>query len=172
MSLYIEPYGEHLFLVKGDAYPYKDELKKLGCRWNPDLKAWSFPKSKKDELEEFIENNGGSESNVKESKKGNKKTFTTNTNNVDFITKKDFLALLTRVERLEQLMGHSLGTNNKTLDIPKVFEVNKEELKKKINKKEDKKEENKTINKGENEKEENKKEEDEKPKRLLRKKKT
>ena len=109
------------FLLKVMLIHTKMSLKSLEGKWNPDLKAWSFPKSKKDELEEFIENNGGSESNVKESKKGNKKTFTTNTNNVDFITKKDFLALLTRVERLEQLMGHSLGTNNKNFRYSKSF---------------------------------------------------
>jgi hypothetical protein len=159
MSLYIEPYGEHLLLVKGNAYPIKDELKNLGGKWNPDLKAWSFSKSKKDELEEFIEDKGGDVSSSKQSKK----IFSKNTNNVDFVTKKDFLALLTRVERLEQLMGHSLGTNNKKLDIPKVFEVNKKEEKKE--EKKEKKEEKKETKKEE-------KEEDEKPKRLLRKKKT
>jgi len=161
--MYLENYGERLILVKGNAYPFKDELKSLGGKWNPDQKAWSFQKSMKDELDQFIEENGG------ESKKApaKKNTFISNNNNKDLITKKEFLALLTRVERLEQLMGHSLGTNNKKLDVPKVFEINKQKVDEKVEKKvvEKKKEESEDEESEEEEK-------IEKPRRLLHKKKS
>lgn len=150
MSLYIESYGEKLYLVKGkDSYNHKDKLKSLGCNWNSEIKAWSFPVSKKEKIVEYIEENGG-ETTVKTSKN----IVATNNNSKEFVSKKDFLAALSRIERLETLVGQILGVDKK-VDVPKVFEIKKQ------------KEENKEEKKKEKMEME---EEDEKPKRLLRKK--
>lgn len=42
------------FLVKGDTKTIKEDLKKLGGRWNGTLVGWIFPKSKEIEVAEFL----------------------------------------------------------------------------------------------------------------------
>src|SRR5690242_20622541 len=99
MSLNFEEYGEKYYVIKGNAYPYKDKIKMLGAKWNPDLKVWVFPKNLKSKFEESLPVNNNTEQkdeNIKNS-----------------ITKTDFLNLLSRVERLEQLLGQILHTSNK-----------------------------------------------------------
>ena len=59
-KIYIEDYkkdGEiKSFLVKGDTSPIKEDIKKLGGKWNNSLKGWIFPKFKEIEIAEFIKN--------------------------------------------------------------------------------------------------------------------
>lgn len=39
------------FLVKGDTQNIKEELKKLGGKWNPSCNGWFFPKKREQEIE-------------------------------------------------------------------------------------------------------------------------
>jgi len=45
------------FLVKGDTKSIKDDLKKIGGRWNNTLKGWIFSKSKEIEVAEYLKKN-------------------------------------------------------------------------------------------------------------------
>lgn len=60
-TVYMEDYEKDgqvkSFLVKGDTKSIKDELKKLGGRWNPTLGGWVFAKSHEIEVAEFIKKN-------------------------------------------------------------------------------------------------------------------
>lgn len=57
-KIYMEDYkkdGEvKSFLVKGDTTQIKEDIKRLGGRWNSSLKGWIFPKFKEIEVAEFI----------------------------------------------------------------------------------------------------------------------
>ncbi|EGT74804.1 Hypothetical protein GG7_1608 [Haemophilus haemolyticus M19107] len=59
-KIYIEDYKKDdeikSFLVKGDTSPIKEDIKKLGGKWNNSLKGWIFPKFKEIEIAEFIKN--------------------------------------------------------------------------------------------------------------------
>lgn len=180
--MYLESYGEKLFLIKGkDSYIHRDSIKRLGASWNPDLKAWSFPKSLKNKFDDFIEENGGESKPIKSSSKTSTPVITNN-NSKDFVSKKDFLTALSRIERLETLLGQIIGVDKK-IDIPKVFEVKKQkensvvvkEVKKEEVKESEKKDHNYEIKKvvcEDKKEDDNNDQEDDKPKRLLRKKKS
>lgn len=112
MSLYIENYGEKLCVIKGNVFPYKDKLKELKCKWNPELKLWYFPKFPKtniDKIQEYIDSIG----NVSQENKTRE--------HKDVITRKEFLNLLSRVERLEQLFALKK-------DVPKIFEIKNQKI--------------------------------------------
>ena len=57
-EIYIESYTEKSFVVLGDTKPHKDNIKKLGGKWNSKLRdnkmGWIFPISKKQSVEEYI----------------------------------------------------------------------------------------------------------------------
>ena len=57
-EIYIENYTEKSFVVLGDTRPHKENIKKLGGKWNSRLKdnkmGWIFPMSKKDYVEKYI----------------------------------------------------------------------------------------------------------------------
>ena len=58
IDLNITDYTEKSFVVRGDTMTYKNELKTLGGKWNSRLKdgaGWIFPKSKKNDVKQFIE---------------------------------------------------------------------------------------------------------------------
>lgn len=59
--IYMEDYSKDgqikSFLVKGDTKTIKDDLKKLGGRWNNTLGGWVFPKTKEIEIAEFLKKN-------------------------------------------------------------------------------------------------------------------
>jgi hypothetical protein len=151
MALTLEAYGEKYYLIKGkDSFFHKDKLKEMGAKWNVDLKCWLIQKSLKSKFEEFINNTGGNVETKKETK-------TELDINKTFVSKKDFLVLLSRVEKLETLMGHINKTDKS--NIPMFFEINKqkEPSPKKVIKKKEVKIENEET--------------DEKPLRLLRNKK-
>lgn len=153
MSINIENYGEKLCVVKGNVYAYKDKLKELGCKWNPDLKLWYFPKTNIEKIKGYINSINGDESKIG----NNEEKFT---NKKDLITKKDFLSLLSRVERIEQLLA--LKKNNQGT----IFEIEKQKNDDKEDKDDDKP--LRLLRKKNEKKEEN----DNEPQRLLRKKKS
>ena len=50
-------YSEKCLAVVGDTKPFKEQLKKMGCRYNPKMKcgpAWIFPPRMREEVEEFV----------------------------------------------------------------------------------------------------------------------
>lgn len=51
--MYIEKYNNS-YIIKGYSFPYKNELKILKCKWNANLKYWTFDESMKTEIESFI----------------------------------------------------------------------------------------------------------------------
>ena len=57
-EIHIENYTEKSFVVLGDIKPHKDNIKKLGGKWNNRLRdnkmGWIFPMSKKESVEEYI----------------------------------------------------------------------------------------------------------------------
>lgn len=53
-GVYLEDISDKAFVVKGDTFRIKDQLKALGGRWNGAQKAWMFPKSKKSEIEKAV----------------------------------------------------------------------------------------------------------------------
>jgi hypothetical protein len=57
-KIHIENYTEKSFVVLGDTKPHKDNIKKLGGKWNSRLRdnkmGWIFPMSKKESVEEYI----------------------------------------------------------------------------------------------------------------------
>ena len=117
MSLYIENYGDKLCIIKGNPYMYREKLKELGCKWNPDLKSWYFPKTNLDKIQSYID----SISDNSDKGKSDKKYIKKDDNNIkDIITKKEFLSLLSRVERIEQILG--LQKNNQGT----IFEIKKQ----------------------------------------------
>ena len=57
-EIYVESYTEKSFVVLGNTKPHKDNIKKLGGKWNSKLRdnkmGWIFPISKKQSVEEYI----------------------------------------------------------------------------------------------------------------------
>lgn len=47
--------GERMIPLSGNTYPVKEELKKLGARWDGDAKFWSVPESNLDKAKALIE---------------------------------------------------------------------------------------------------------------------
>jgi len=60
-KIYMEDYEKDgavkSFLVKGETKTIKEDLKRLGGRWNGGLSAWIFSKSKEIEIAQFIKEN-------------------------------------------------------------------------------------------------------------------
>lgn len=60
----IQKYSEYSIVVRGDTKEYKEEFKKLGGKWNRNLKdgaGWVFIKSKEEELRNLIQSDGYNE---------------------------------------------------------------------------------------------------------------
>jgi len=58
-SLKIEYYSDKSFAVIGETKPVKEDLKKLGGKWNSRLKCgpgWIFPMERETDVREYIEN--------------------------------------------------------------------------------------------------------------------
>lgn len=56
-SMYMDDYNTNSFVVRGDTKLYKDQLKELGGKWNPNLvggNGWVFSIKKKDIISKFI----------------------------------------------------------------------------------------------------------------------
>ena len=56
-NISVEEYSERSIVVRGDTRPYKEDLKKLGGKYNSRLSGepgWIFPKSKQNDIVKFI----------------------------------------------------------------------------------------------------------------------
>jgi hypothetical protein len=96
-KIIVKTVGDGLVVV-GDTYSYRDTLKTMGGIWNSNLKmgetavkGWVFPKIKLAEINEFIKK--ASDGKVKPLEKSTPQSST--------ISQKDFLSLITRIEKLE-----------------------------------------------------------------------
>lgn len=96
-EIYIENYTEKSFVVLGDTRPHKENIKKLGGKWNSRLKdnkmGWIFPMSKKDSVEKY-KNTFKKTGNIPEIKASYSKMFN--------MSQKDLENILKRLEKLEQ----------------------------------------------------------------------
>jgi hypothetical protein len=120
-------YTEKAIAVIGDTKLFKDTLSSLKGKFNPSLRdpnnkenkiaGWIFPKTKKDEIEKVISdaNSGKIQASSSVSADDDKKkniiskafssTSTSSNENEFKITKEMYLALITRIEKLESENG-------------------------------------------------------------------
>ena len=125
MSISIESYSEYSLVVRGDTKRFKTNLLELGGKFNSNLKdgaGWIFSKKKNkealeslqkdisegkikgEESEEVTQNNPSSSSqSVSSNNSSSSQVFQSK----DFVSMKTYLALLSRVEKLEQICSHS-----------------------------------------------------------------
>jgi len=132
-SINIEQYSEKAIVVRGNTIQYKDKLLSIGGKWNKMLKGgegWIFPLTKKPIVEKTlsepinnIETNSNEDTNISKSEnkyKDYKKNTHMNDNSEVILTKKDYLNLISRIEKLEQMiLGQNETKNIKTFKPPK-----------------------------------------------------
>ena len=104
MSLYIVDYSERAIALFGETSLYKDNISAIGGKFNPSLKSndkklagWIFPKSKKSDVERLLNSIKEGTLTKTETKEPYKKNISE-----EYVSKKDFMNLLSKVERLEQ----------------------------------------------------------------------
>jgi hypothetical protein len=125
----IEQYSERAIVVRGNTEPFKKEFLDIGGKWNSGLKGgagWIYANGRKPLVEELIGKikNGDVKGEVNHTPEEKK-----------FVSLKDYLQLLSRVERLEQIVanvdfvkGSSISSKtNEEHDI--VFQEEEEEKK-------------------------------------------
>lgn len=106
MSISIVNYSEKAIAVFGNTKDIKDHLAALGGKFNPSLKqndervpGWVFPTSKKEEVRKII--TSFSQGTLGEPPKKVEKISTVSSTETFTISKEMFLALVTRIEKLE-----------------------------------------------------------------------
>ncbi len=110
MSLVIEQYSEKALVVRGsDTKSYTNELTNIGGKWNPGLKGgggWIFPNIKRDVIEKLITNieSGTVVKNIVSSN-------TTLSGDTFTISKREWLAVLERIEKLELNRSNTIGNS-------------------------------------------------------------
>ena len=117
----IESYSEKAIAVFGSTKPIKDHLASLGGKFNPSLRGnnenekragWIFPKTKQNDVKQIIDkyNNGSlevitpqetSSTLAKPEHPVNKKSYSKSSDSEFYFTKEMYLAINTRLERLE-----------------------------------------------------------------------
>lgn len=115
-SITVEQYSEKAIVVRGNTIPYKDKLLSIGGKWNKMLKGgegWIFPLTKKPIVEKLLsepasvhDNEPTETSNETISKtRTYKKNLNENMSISEVVlTKKEYLHLISRIEKLEQLV--------------------------------------------------------------------
>lgn len=129
--LSIEKYSEKCIVVRGETKTYLNELKELGGKWNAGLKGgggWIFPTTKLDKVTILVNRaKNNPKAVVQESVKIHEKV-----QEKEYITRKDFLSLVSEVERLKAIIENMTNTKInkvKTEDSKKVEEdINSDEL--------------------------------------------
>ena len=124
-SITVEQYSEKAIVVRGNTIPYKEKLLSVGGKWNKMLKGgegWIFPLTKKPVVEKLLSepptvyedssdsssSSSSSSSSTYKSKQNNYKTSKSVSNESSsevVLTKKEYLHLISRIERLEQLLA-------------------------------------------------------------------
>ena len=123
-SITVEQYSEKAIVVRGNTIQYKEKLLSIGGKWNKMLKGgegWIFPLTKKPVVEKALseqpsvyenDSSDNDNSNYQKTKNTYKSTDrkyekSTSHDNVSevVLTKKEYLHLISRIERLEQLVA-------------------------------------------------------------------
>lgn len=114
-ELTIEQYSEKAIAVRGNTQQYKENLKELGGKWNSRLiggGGWIFPNAKKSKIEELnTQIDAGSikailvEQKQYESQAHQPSSYQKPIDNRAFVPMKDYLDLMSRVERLESVIS-------------------------------------------------------------------
>ena len=120
-SITVEQYSEKAIVVRGNTIPYKEKLLSVGGKWNKMLKGgegWIFPLTKKPIIEKLLsepptvyEDNSDSSSSSSSSYKSKQSTYKTSrsvsseSSSEVVLSKKEYLHLISRIERLEQLVA-------------------------------------------------------------------
>lgn len=122
MSITIESYSEYSIVVRGDTKKYKKHLLDLEGKFNSNLKGgagWIFSKKKSKDLVEKLQSDiasgkiSASEDNeegdvVERSSRAAAPASSSGVSSSgDWVSMKAYLALLSRVERLESICSHS-----------------------------------------------------------------
>jgi len=108
MSINIVNYSEKSIAVLGETKPIKEHLSAIGGKWNPSLThngekvaGWIFVTSKREEVKKvLVSYSQGSLGDSPVKKEYVKKETSPSTNDFQF-TKEMYLALVTRIEKLE-----------------------------------------------------------------------
>jgi hypothetical protein len=133
-SIIVEQYSEKSIVVRGNTVPYKEKLLSIGGKWNKMLKGgegWIFPLTKKPIVEKLLseppsvydnnnENDNSNNQNDNNSSSYSKNTYKSinrKSENISevILTKKEYLHLISRIERLEQLVA-KFNDNDKQRD--------------------------------------------------------
>jgi hypothetical protein len=135
-SITVEQYSEKAIVVRGNTIPYKEKLLSVGGKWNKMLKGgegWIFPLTKKPVVEKLLSepatvyedgsDNSSSSSSYKEKQntyKTSRSVSNESTSEV-VLSKKEYLHLISRIERLEQLVAKFCDndSSNESHDINK-----------------------------------------------------
>jgi hypothetical protein len=99
-DIVIEQYSEKAIVVRGNTEPFKKEFLTIGGKWNSGLKGgagWIYANGRKSQVEELIE---------KIKSGGVKGEAVSTPEEKRFVSLKDYLQLLSRVERLEQIVAN------------------------------------------------------------------
>ena len=131
MSISIVNYSEKAIAVFGNTKDIKDHLLALGGKFNPSLKqndervpGWVFPNSKKEEVRKII--TAFSQGTLGEPPKKVEKVSSASSPPETFtISKEMFLALVTRIERLEAELEISKKTIEKISSVAYIHPVEK-----------------------------------------------
>ena len=120
-SVIIEQYSEKAIVVRGNTFPYKEKLLSIGGKWNKSLRGgegWIFPLKNKPIVEKALseppsvisenesrnDTSSNSYSNTSSSSKYKTPSKCYNDGSEVVLTKKEYLHLISRIERLEQLI--------------------------------------------------------------------
>jgi hypothetical protein len=122
-------YTDRSVAVFGNTKPYSEPLKQAGGRFNPSLKygndeetrrpGWIFSKTKENDVRQLVDSLNSQPQPVATSSTSTSSNSTSSKTSqyksVDSVDKKTFMALVTRVERLEQelkLLQQGAGIKN------------------------------------------------------------
>ena len=108
MSFVLETYSEKAIVLRGTQEQYKEILETIGGLFNGRLKVgpgWIFPKHKKRDVETLLEQIA---SGVEVAPPPKKSASSASSSSEPEVSKKEYLALVTRVERLEALIAQLL----------------------------------------------------------------
>ena len=149
-DIFVEEYTDLSIVVRGDTRQYKEDLKKLGGKYNSRLKGepgWIFPKSKQNDIVNFIKkgkrlvtdeeaNEGEARTLEWESKRNNdnQKTYSSSSNNnpilIDMIKK-----LTQKIDLMDKKISILMTANNLSDTVQSKQVSHKKVIKKKVIKK-------------------------------------
>ena len=123
MSFVLETYSEKAIVLRGTQEQYKEILETIGGLFNGRLKVgpgWIFPKHKKRDVETLLEQIASGVEVMPPPKKVSASSSSSAAE--PEVSKKEYLALVTRVERLEALIAQLLK-GSVAKDVPAAKEV-------------------------------------------------